>query len=81
MLVAMPIMRNQKISVLALEEPSNASLSCVHASRIALSGTYGSELESKQCGTSAVTPKDIVPVGELVVGLGLGEKIKIFLFP
>lgn len=36
-----------------------------------------SELESKEWGTPAVTPKDISPVDELL-GLGLGEKIKIF---
>lgn len=34
-------------------------LSCVCASRIALSGTYISKLESKECGTSAVTPGEI----------------------
>lgn len=38
-------------------------LSCVHASRIGLSGTCISELENKEYGTRAVTPRDILIVG------------------
>lgn len=57
-------------------------LSCVHASRIGLSGTYISELESKEYGTPAVTPGDICFLWyKPILGLGLGEKMGIFLFP
>lgn len=76
MLVGMHTMRSQriKLGLLALEGARQCFTEFVHAGRIAPSG-----VREQRMGDSSVTPKDIFPVDELLA-LGLGEKIKIFLF-
>lgn len=48
-------------------------MSCIHASRIVLSGTYISQFENEECGTSVVTPSDICWYKPLL-GLRLGRE-------
>lgn len=74
--VGMHTMRRQriKLSLLALGGARQCFTELCTCYRIAPPGTYVSQLESKEWGTPAVTPKDIFPVDELMLGLGLGEK-------